>query len=141
MKTWILPASVTLICWGLWGFIPKITTRYISPMSAMIYETIGALIVGGIVLVLVDSRPDVHIRVSDDLDIPFANMLSQPAPMFLGDKRYFGTSQHLKWVAKKIGRSGGDWLTFYSSIIIALDVVEFSLKWAISLYSLDCKHS
>ena len=62
MHTWILPASVTLICWGLWGFIPKITTQYISPMSAMIYETIGALMVGGIVLVLVDFRPDVHIK-------------------------------------------------------------------------------
>ena len=62
MKTWILPASVTLICWGLWGFIPKITTRYISPMSAMIYETIGALIVGGVVLVLLDFRPDVHLK-------------------------------------------------------------------------------
>ncbi len=62
MKTWILPASVTLICWGLWGFIPKITTRYISPMSAMIYESLGALMVGGIVLVLIDFRPEVHMK-------------------------------------------------------------------------------
>ncbi len=62
MKTWILPACVTLICWGFWGFVPKITTRYISPMSAMIYETIGALIVGGVVLVLLDFRPDVHMK-------------------------------------------------------------------------------
>ncbi len=36
------------------------------------------------------------IRVSDDLDIPFANMFSQPVPMFLGYKRYFETSQHPK---------------------------------------------
>ena len=62
MTTWILPASVTLVCWGIWGFIPKITTRYISPMSAMIYETIGAMIVGLVVLTLVDFRPDVHIK-------------------------------------------------------------------------------
>ena len=62
MTTWILPASVTLVCWGIWGFIPKITTRYISPMSAMIYETIGAMIVGLVVLTLVDFRPDVHVK-------------------------------------------------------------------------------
>lgn len=60
MNTWIVPAFVTLICWGLWGFIPKLTTRYIGPMSAMVYETIGALIVGSVVLVLLEFRPDVH---------------------------------------------------------------------------------
>ena len=62
MTTWILPAFVTLVCWGIWGFIPKITTRYISPMSAMIYETIGAVIVGVVVLALVDFRPDIHVK-------------------------------------------------------------------------------
>ena len=62
MTQWILPASVTLVCWGVWGFIPKITTRYISPMSAMIYEVIGAVFVGGIVLTLIDFRPDVNAR-------------------------------------------------------------------------------
>nr|WP_320190218.1 EamA family transporter [uncultured Desulfobacter sp.] len=35
ISQWILPASLTLVCWGVWSFIPKITTRYISPMSAM----------------------------------------------------------------------------------------------------------
>ncbi|VFQ45903.1 EamA family transporter [Desulfoluna butyratoxydans] len=59
---WIAPALVTLVCWGLWGFIPKLTTQYISPMSAMIYETIGAAIVGLVVLTLVDFRPEVHVK-------------------------------------------------------------------------------
>ncbi len=62
MTTWLVPAFVTLVCWGFWGFIPKITTRYIGPMSAMVYETVGAVIVGGIVLTLIDFRPDVHIK-------------------------------------------------------------------------------
>ncbi len=62
MATWIVPAFMTFVCWGIWGFIPKITTRYISPMSAMIYETIGAVIVGLVVLTLVDFKPDVHIK-------------------------------------------------------------------------------
>jgi len=62
MKTWILPASITLICWGFWAFIPKITTRYISPMSAVVYESIGALAMGVIVLAMIDFRPDVNAR-------------------------------------------------------------------------------
>ena len=62
MKSWMLPAFVTLICWGIWGFVPKITTRYISPMSAMVYETLGALVVGFVVLVLLGFKPDVHAK-------------------------------------------------------------------------------
>ena len=62
MKTWILPASMTLICWGVWAFIPKITTRHISPMSAVVYESTGALLMGLIVLGLLDFRPDVNIH-------------------------------------------------------------------------------
>ncbi|MCG8637230.1 MAG: DMT family transporter [Desulfobacterales bacterium] len=62
MINWILPASVTLICWGVWGFIPKITTRYITPVSAMIYETAGAAVVGLVALSLVKFQPDIHIK-------------------------------------------------------------------------------
>lgn len=43
MKEWIAPATFTFILWGLWGFIPKITTRYISPSSAVIYEALIGL--------------------------------------------------------------------------------------------------
>lgn len=62
MKAWILPAFVTLVCWGIWGFIPKLTTRYISPMSAIVYESLGALAMGGIVLAILGFRPDVHAK-------------------------------------------------------------------------------
>lgn len=62
MKAWMLPACVTFICWGIWGFVPKITTRYISPMSAMVYETLGALVVGFVVLALLGFKPDVHAK-------------------------------------------------------------------------------
>jgi len=60
MNSWILPAFVTFICWGLWGFIPKITIRYINPLSAVIYETIGAGIVAVVVLILIGFRPEIH---------------------------------------------------------------------------------
>ncbi len=60
MKYWILPAFASFILWGLWGFIPKITTRYISPKSAMIYEVLGGIIVATVILYLIRFRPDTH---------------------------------------------------------------------------------
>ena len=60
MNSWILPAFLTLICWGVWGFIPKITTQYITPMSAMVYEAIGVGIMGCVVLVLLGFHPDTN---------------------------------------------------------------------------------
>ena len=57
---WLLPATVTFICWGIWAFVPKITTRYIHPMSAMIFETVGVIIAGFVVLTLVGFRPEIH---------------------------------------------------------------------------------
>ena len=62
MNNWILPAFVAFVCWGIWAFIPKITTRYISPTSAMIYEAIGVGIMGIAVLIFIGFRPDVHIK-------------------------------------------------------------------------------
>ena len=46
MKSWILPALIALILWGFWGFLPKVATRYIDPPSALVYQAIGATIVG-----------------------------------------------------------------------------------------------
>ncbi|MGA9533285.1 MAG: EamA family transporter [Anaerolineales bacterium] len=51
MKAWILPATVTFFAWGLWGLLPKITTRYISPASAIVFEAIGGLPIALIVLI------------------------------------------------------------------------------------------
>jgi transporter family protein len=59
---WIFPACITLVCWGVWSFIPKMTTRFISPMSAIFYETIGAGIMGLIALSLIGFKPDVHVK-------------------------------------------------------------------------------
>lgn len=62
MKGWILPAVGTFFLWGLWGFIPKITTRYITPRSAVLYEVIGGLMVGLVVLYSLNFRPETDPR-------------------------------------------------------------------------------
>ena len=60
MKSWILPTLGTFICWGLWSFIPKITTRYIDPKSAIIYEVIGGLFLSIVVLSFMNFRLETH---------------------------------------------------------------------------------
>ncbi len=60
MKAWLLPASMTMICWGIWGFIPKITTRYIDPLSASVFEGLGSAIFAIIILSSLSFKPEIH---------------------------------------------------------------------------------
>ncbi len=52
MNSWLPPALAALLVWGLWGFLPKITVRYLDPRSAMMFQIIGAVLMGLIVLFL-----------------------------------------------------------------------------------------
>lgn len=60
MKAWILPTIGTIICWGFWSFIPKITTRYIDPKSAVIYEVIGGVFLSVVVLAAMKFQVQTH---------------------------------------------------------------------------------
>lgn len=60
MRDWILPTLGAMILWGLWGFIPKITTGYIAPTSAIVYEVLGGLLLGAIVLFMLNFQLDTH---------------------------------------------------------------------------------
>lgn len=60
MKEWALPTLGTFICWGLWSFIPKITTRYIDPKSAIVYEVIGGIFLSLVVLGFMNFRLEMH---------------------------------------------------------------------------------
>ncbi len=53
MRLWIVPALFSFVFWGLWGFFPKLTTRYISPTSAILYESLISVPVALIILVFV----------------------------------------------------------------------------------------
>lgn len=57
MPSWVGPAVVAFLCWGLWAFLPKLTTRYIDPRSAVVYEALGGLLVAAVVLGLLALRP------------------------------------------------------------------------------------
>ena len=60
MKQWLLPTFGALVLWGLWSFIPKITTRYISPKSAIVFEVLGGILMAVIVLATLKFKPDIH---------------------------------------------------------------------------------
>ncbi|MDY7035720.1 MAG: EamA family transporter [Thermodesulfobacteriota bacterium] len=60
MKQWFLPTFGAFVLWGLWSFIPKITTKYISPKSAILFEVLGGMLIAIIVLFSLKLKPDIH---------------------------------------------------------------------------------
>ena len=62
MNQWVIPAIGSFLLWGLWSFLPKIITRYISPQSMVFYEVIGGIIFTIIMLSAFNFRPDPHLR-------------------------------------------------------------------------------
>jgi transporter family protein len=50
MKGWLLPTLLTLLAWGLWAFLPKLATRYLDPKSVIVYQVLGGVLVGLVVL-------------------------------------------------------------------------------------------
>ncbi len=61
MQPWLLYSLIALLIWGLWGFFPKLTTNYIEPRSAMVFQSLGSLIVAIVVLIFaLKLKPDVH---------------------------------------------------------------------------------
>ena len=60
MKGWLLPVCITFVLWGIQGFIAKLTTQYINPMSALLFNILGAIIVGLVVFSFLDFRPEIQ---------------------------------------------------------------------------------
>ncbi len=60
MKGWLMPTIGSFVLWGLWAFIPKITTKYINPKSAVIYEVLGGILIAVIVLYSLNFRVETH---------------------------------------------------------------------------------
>jgi transporter family protein len=42
---WLIFSFIALFLWGLWGFLSKVTTHYVSPTSVYLYGSVGALLV------------------------------------------------------------------------------------------------
>jgi transporter family protein len=62
MAAWLINSLVALVCFGLWGFLPKIAVRYITPRSALVYETLGVVTIGCIVFLTVGKSISTDLR-------------------------------------------------------------------------------
>lgn len=60
MDKWLLATLLSLVIFGFWGFFPKLAVTYISPQSALVYEVVGALLVGIVTLYCINFQPDIH---------------------------------------------------------------------------------
>lgn len=56
MKPWLIPAFLALIMWGVWGFLPKLSTKVMSPVSVLVFEALGVFLVGAGALFFVGSN-------------------------------------------------------------------------------------
>ncbi len=62
MTAWWWSALAALVLYGLWGFLPKLAMGHISPRSALVYETAGALLVGLVALGQLGFKPETNAR-------------------------------------------------------------------------------
>jgi len=62
MGYWFIFGLFALILWGVWGFLPKLATRYIEPRSVLVFQTIGSILVTIVILATIDFKPELHTK-------------------------------------------------------------------------------
>jgi transporter family protein len=62
MHSWLPPTLTALVLFGLWGFFPKLTVAHLDARSALVYQTIGSILVGLIVLFSLKMQPAFNLR-------------------------------------------------------------------------------
>ncbi|MGK7873130.1 MAG: EamA family transporter [Xenococcaceae cyanobacterium] len=60
MKEWFLPTLLSILCWGGWAFLPKLSTQYISSRSAIVYQGLGGTIVALLIFFHLSHRLETH---------------------------------------------------------------------------------
>jgi len=50
MTTWLTPALFSLFSFGLWGFFTKLSVDHIDSKTALVYQTLGVMIISLITL-------------------------------------------------------------------------------------------
>jgi len=59
---WLSAALAALCSFGVWGLFTKLAVLHIDSKSALIYQTLGVMIVGGITLALVNFKPATDVK-------------------------------------------------------------------------------
>lgn len=58
--TWLLPVAAAWVIWGFWGFLPKHAGKYIGPVDILIWEVVGAIILGILALIYTGFKLNFH---------------------------------------------------------------------------------
>ena len=74
MKDWFLPSLGTILCWGCWAFLPKISVQYIDVKSSVIYQSLGGML-AALLIFLTLSNP-VETNLSAAMLAIFTGMLN-----------------------------------------------------------------
>jgi len=61
MKIWLIHTLLALVLWGFWAFFPKLATKYIDPKSVLVFQGIGFVLVGFVVLVGMRFQPETRL--------------------------------------------------------------------------------
>lgn len=62
MTRWLPAALLSLFSFGVWGLFTKLAINYIDSKSALVYQTIGVLIIGLITVGLLGFKPATDIK-------------------------------------------------------------------------------
>lgn len=58
MKGWLVFSVLSLLLWGLWGFLAKLATGYVGPKSVFIYAGVGVVSMGLFAVSVMGFRPE-----------------------------------------------------------------------------------
>ena len=87
MRPWLLPTLLTLLAWGFWAFLPKLAAKYIDPQSSIIYQVLGGILVGLVVLI--------SLKFQVQFNIPGASL-----SLAIGILGFFGAFMYLVAVSR-----------------------------------------
>lgn len=59
---WLQLSILTLILWGLWSFLIKLSSLHLDLKSILVYESLGSLIVSCALLFLMRFKPDFNVK-------------------------------------------------------------------------------
>lgn len=62
MTQWLPPALLALFSFGLWGFFSKLALAHVDSKGALVFQTVGVLIIGLITFSLMNFKPATDIK-------------------------------------------------------------------------------
>lgn len=62
MNNWLTAALLSLFSFGLWGLFTKLAVVHIDSKSALIYQTVGVLIIGILILGTMNFKPAMNYK-------------------------------------------------------------------------------